>query len=144
MENYPSRGMNKLANDLKMWEENGNTTTLLFSLKGLEIVHEERRGQGKIIVMGHFNVILFHKSGPVNKQHTNYSSLPIFRVIKTRRLRWAEYEARMEEFRTYFTILAGKTTEKRPLGRHRRIRENNVRMDLKEIGANARNWVDST
>jgi hypothetical protein len=63
----------KLANGLKMWKGIGNTTTLLFSLKGLEILHQERRGQVKTIVMEHFNGILFHKSGPANKQHTNQS-----------------------------------------------------------------------
>jgi hypothetical protein len=61
----------KLANDMKMWKENKNTTTLLFSMKGLEILHQERRGQVKTIVMEHFNGILFQKSGPGNKQHTN-------------------------------------------------------------------------
>ena len=37
MENYPFRRMNhKLANCMKMWKGNGNTTTLLFSLKGIK------------------------------------------------------------------------------------------------------------
>jgi hypothetical protein len=63
----------KLANNMMMWKENRNTNTLLFSLKGLEILHKERRGQVKTIVMEHFNDILFHKSGPVNKHHTNQS-----------------------------------------------------------------------
>jgi hypothetical protein len=40
---------------------NGNTATLLFSLKGLEILHQERRGQVETIVMEHFNSILFHR-----------------------------------------------------------------------------------
>ena len=61
----------KLANAMKIWKGNGNTTTLLFSLKGLEILHQERRGQVKTIVMEHFTGILFHKSRPANKQHTN-------------------------------------------------------------------------
>ena len=38
-------------------------------------------------------------------------------------------------------ILTGKPTGKRPLGRRRW--ENNIRMNLKEIGINTRNWVDS-
>jgi len=61
----------KLANGMKMWKGNRNTTTLLFSLKRLKIVHQERREQVKSIVMEHFNGILFHKSRPANKQHTN-------------------------------------------------------------------------
>jgi hypothetical protein len=61
----------KLANGMKMQKGNGNTTPLLFSLKRLEIVHQERRGQMKTIAMEHFNGILFHKSRLANKQHTN-------------------------------------------------------------------------
>jgi hypothetical protein len=34
-------------------------------------------------------------------------------------------------------------TGKRPLGRPRHRWEDNIRMDLKEIGINTRNWVDS-
>ena len=40
-------------------------------MERLEFVHQERRGQVKAIIMEHFNSILFHKSGPANKQHTN-------------------------------------------------------------------------
>ena len=61
----------KLANSMKIWKGYGSTTILLFSLKGLEILHQERRGQVKSMVLEHFNSILFHKSGPANKQHTN-------------------------------------------------------------------------
>jgi hypothetical protein len=72
--NSPWRRMShKLANGMKMWKGIGNTTRLLFSLKELEILHQERREQVKTIVMEHFNGILFHKSGPANKQHTKRS-----------------------------------------------------------------------
>ena len=60
----------KLVNGATMWKRNRNSTTLLFSLKELVFLHQERRGQVKTIVMGHFNDILFHESGPANKQHT--------------------------------------------------------------------------
>jgi hypothetical protein len=56
----------KLIYSMKMWKGNGNTTTILFSLNGLEVLHQERRGQVKTIIMEHFNSILFHKSGPAN------------------------------------------------------------------------------
>ena len=58
------------------------------------------------------------------------------RVIKTRRLRWTGYVARMEEGRSAFKILKGKRTGKRPLGRSRRRWEDDIRMDLEEIGIN--------
>ena len=64
-------------------------------------------------------------------------------MIKSRRLRWAGHVARMEEGRRVFKILTGKPTGKRPLGRPWRRWEDNIRMDIIEIGINARNWVDS-
>ena len=70
-----------------------------------------------------------------------YRSPNIVRVIKSIRLRWARHVARMEESRSAFKIVTGKSTEKRPLGRPRRRWEDNIRMDLEEIGINAGNWV---
>jgi hypothetical protein len=58
-------------------------------------------------------------------------------------LRWAEHVGIMEEGRRAFKILTGTPAGKRPLGRPRRRWEDNIRMDLKEIGINTRNWVDS-
>ena len=64
-------------------------------------------------------------------------------MIKSRRLRWAGHVARMEDGRSAFKILTGKSTVRRPLERPRHRWEDNIRMDLKEIGINTRNWVDS-
>ena len=49
----------------------------------------------------------------------------------------------MEEGKSDFKILTGKPTGKRPLEMSRRTREDNIRMDLEEIGINAVNSVDS-
>ena len=51
----------------------------------------------------------------------------------------------MEEGRSAFKLLTGRPTptEKRPLGRPRRRWEDNIRMDLKEIGIKTTNWVNS-
>ena len=49
----------------------------------------------------------------------------------------------MEEGRSVFKILIGKTRGKRPLGRPRRTWEDNIRMDHKEMGINTKNWIDS-
>jgi hypothetical protein len=62
----------KLATSISTWKGNGNTT-LLLSLKGLEILHQERRGQVNTIETEHFKKILFHKSRAASKQH----SIPI-------------------------------------------------------------------
>ena len=71
--------------------------------------------------------------------HSLYRSPNIVRVIKSRRLRWTGHVARIEERRSAFKMLTGKSTGKRPLGRPRRRWENNIRMNLEEIGINAGN-----
>ena len=53
------------------------------------------------------------------------------RVIISRRLKWADHVARMEGGRSAFNIVTGTPAAKRPLGRLRRRREDNIRMDLK-------------
>ena len=54
------------------------------------------------------------------KHHSLYRSLNIFRVITSRRMRWAGHVARMEKGRCTFKILTGTLTGKRLLGRPRR------------------------
>ena len=75
--------------------------------------------------------------------HSLYRSPNIARVIKSRRLRWADHVARMVEVRSAFKILTGKSIGKRHLGRPRRRWEDNIRINLQEIGMNTRSWVDS-
>ena len=55
------------------------------------------------------------EKGPQQELRSLYRS-PIVRVIKSRRLRWAGYVARIEEGKSAFKILTGKPTGKRPLG----------------------------
>ena len=47
----------------------------------------------------------------------------------------------MEEVRSAFKILIGNPPGNKPLGRSRRRWEDNIRMDLKEIGINTRNGL---
>jgi hypothetical protein len=71
-----------------------------------------------------------------------YSSFNIVRVIKSRRMRWAGHVARMWEERGVYRVLVGKPEGKRPLGRHRRRWEDNIRMDLKEVGCVGMDWIE--
>ena len=64
-------------------------------------------------------------------------------MVNSRSLRWAWNVARMEEGRSAFKIVTGKPAGKRLLRRPRRRWEDNIRMYLKELGINTRNWVDS-
>ena len=52
------------------------------------------------------------------------------RVIKSRRMGWAGYVARMGEERGVYNVLLGKSDGRRPLGRPRIRRVDNIRMDL--------------
>jgi hypothetical protein len=66
--------------------------------------------------------------------HGLYSSPSIARVIKARRMRWAGHVARMGEVMGAYNILVGRPEGRRPLRRPRRRWEDNIRMDLGEIG----------
>jgi hypothetical protein len=59
-----------------------------------------------------------------------YSSPNIVRVIKSRRMRWAERVVRMGDSRGMQRVLVGKYGGKRPLGRPRLRREANIERDL--------------
>jgi len=63
-----------------------------------------------------------------------YCSPNIFRVIKWRRMIWAGHVARMGERRGVYRVLVGKPEGKKPLGRHRRRCEENIKMDLQKVG----------
>ena len=54
----------------------------------------------------------------------------------------AGHIARMEEGRSFFKILTGAPAGKISLGRVKRRWEDNIRMDLKKIFINTKNWVD--
>jgi hypothetical protein len=63
------------------------------------------------------------------------------RVIKPRRMRWEGHVASMEEMRNAYSILVGKPERKRPLGRPRSVWEDNIIMDLWEIGWAVVDWI---
>jgi hypothetical protein len=69
--------------------------------------------------------------------HGLYSSPSIVRVIKARRMRWAGHVACMGEVRGAYNILVGKPEGRRPLGRPRCRWEDNIKMDLRQIGFGA-------
>jgi hypothetical protein len=94
------------------------------------------------------NRVLRKISGPKRDEVTgsgkNYimRSLPnIVRVIKSRRLRWTGHVARMLEGRGVDRVLVGKPEGKITLGRPRRKWEDNVRMDLQEVGCVCEDWI---
>jgi hypothetical protein len=73
--------------------------------------------------------------------HSLYSSPNIFRVIKSRRMRWAGHVARMGEGRGVYRVLVGRPEGKRPVGRPRHRWKDNIKMDLRETGIDGANWI---
>ena len=62
-----------------------------------------------------------------------YSLPNIIRNLKSRRLRWAEHVACMEESRNAYRVSVGKPEGKRPLWRSKCRWEDSIKMDLREV-----------
>jgi hypothetical protein len=73
--------------------------------------------------------------------HSLYSSPNIVRVIISRRMRWAGHVACMGEGRGVYSVSIGRPEGKSPLGRPRRRWQDNIKMNLKEIGIDGVNWI---
>ena len=70
-----------------------------------------------------------------NEELSDRYSLPnIVWLVKSRRMRWAGNVARMGQGREVYRVLVEKPEGKIPLGRPRRRWEDNIKMDLQEVG----------
>ncbi|KAJ4435558.1 hypothetical protein ANN_18174 [Periplaneta americana] len=74
--------------------------------------------------------------------HALCSSPDIIRNIKSICLRWAGHVALMGESRNPYRVLVGRPEGKRSLGRSRRRWEDNIKMDLREMGYDDRDWIN--
>ncbi|KAJ4427519.1 hypothetical protein ANN_25167 [Periplaneta americana] len=74
--------------------------------------------------------------------HALCCSPDIIRNIKSRRLRWAGHVARMGESSNAYRVLVGRPEGKKPLGRPRRRWEDDIKMDLREVGYDDRDWIN--
>ena len=70
-----------------------------------------------------------------------YPSPDIVRVIKSRRMRWADYVARMGEERGVYRVLVRKPEGRRPLERPRRRWVDNIRTAVQEVGCGYMDWI---
>ena len=57
-------------------------------------------------------------------------------------MRWAGHVARMVERRGVYRVLVGIPEGKRPLGRPRRKWDDNIKMDLQELGCGDMDWIE--
>jgi hypothetical protein len=78
-----------------------------------------------------------------NEELSDLYSLPnIVRVVKSRRMRLAGHVVRMEEGRGVHRVLMGKPEGKRPLRRPRHRWEDNIKMDLQDVGRGRGDWTE--
>ncbi|KAJ4450516.1 hypothetical protein ANN_01943, partial [Periplaneta americana] len=66
----------------------------------------------------------------------------VIRNIKSRHLRWTGHVARTSECRNTYRMLVGRPEGKRPLGKPRRRRKDDIKMDLREVGCDGRDWIN--
>jgi hypothetical protein len=66
----------------------------------------------------------------------------VYRMIKSRRMRWAGHVARMGKKRNAYRIVVGKPEGERPLGRLRYSWMDNINMDLRKIRRDELDWID--
>jgi hypothetical protein len=63
-------------------------------------------------------------------------------MIKSRRMRWAGHVMHVGDGRGMYRVLVGKPEGKRPLGRPRYRWEDNIQMDLQEVGCGGMEWIE--
>ena len=76
-----------------------------------------------------------------NEEINDLYSSPNIVQVKKLRMRWAEQVARMGERRQVRRVLVGKPEGKKPLGRPRHRWEDNIKMNLQEVGFGGMDWI---
>ena len=71
-----------------------------------------------------------------------YCSPNVIWVIKSRRMRWSGHVEHMGESRGVYRFLMGKPKGMRALVRPRRRWEDNIKMDLQEVGCGDMDWME--
>ena len=56
-------------------------------------------------------------------------------------MRWEGHVARMEQSRNAYIALVDKPQGKKPFGRPRRRWEDNIKMDLRDMGCDPGDWI---
>jgi hypothetical protein len=69
------------------------------------------------------------------------TSPTIVRVTKSRRIRWVWYVARTRDGRSVHRVLVVKPEGKRPLGKPRCRWEDNINIDIQEVGGGGTDWI---
>ena len=63
-------------------------------------------------------------------------------MVKSIRMRWSGHVAHLGESRGVYRVLVGKPEGRRTLGKPRHRWEDNIKMDLQEVGCGGIGWID--
>ena len=77
-----------------------------------------------------------------NKELNDLYLSPSTVWVKSRRMGWVGHVVCMGESRSVYRILMGKPDGRRPFGRTRCRWEDNIKMDLQEVGCGGMNWIE--
>jgi hypothetical protein len=93
-----------------------------------------------------YNLKVSRERRKLHKEELNnlYSLPNIVRVVKSRTMRWAGHVVRMGMARIVHRVLVGKPERKRPLRVPRRRWEDNIKMNLQEVGGCCGDWMELT
>ena len=82
--------------------------------------------------------------GKLHNEELNdlYCSPNIVRVIKSRKIGWASHVALMGVRRKVYRVLVGKPEGKRTLRKPRCRYEDNIKMDLQDVGCRGMDWIE--
>ena len=71
-----------------------------------------------------------------------HSSPNIVWLVKSRKMRWVGHVTCMGESKGVYRGLVAKPEGKRPLGKPKHRREDNIKMDLQEVGCGGMDWIE--
>ena len=77
-----------------------------------------------------------------NEELNDLNSTNVIWLIKSSRMRWVGHIAHMWERKVAYRVLVGNPEGKRTLGRPRHRWEDNIKMDLQEVGCGGMDWID--
>jgi hypothetical protein len=66
----------------------------------------------------------------------------VYRVIKSRRIKWVGHVPCMEERRDGYRFVVGKPEGKKTFGRHGHRWKDNIMLDIQEVGFGIMDWID--
>jgi len=139
-----------LHNDLNNLYFSPNIVRVIKSRRMKWAGHVARIGEGRGVYRVLVGRIFWPKKNEVTGERRNlhndlnnlYFSPNIVRVIKSRRMKWMGHVARIGEGKGVYRVLVRKPEVRRQLGRPRRRWEDNIRMDLREVGCGCVDWME--